>query len=135
MTIKEDIGTCESCEGSFTYMLIHNGFNDSSYAYCDSCGITSILDAWKMPKGIKFHVAIDQENEDLLFPCKCGGSFKSGASPRCPHCQKKLSATLAAKWIEDNAPGTEGGWRWQRSWEGLYAIVIDKRFVKDNWKS
>jgi hypothetical protein len=40
---------------------------------------------------------------------------------------------LAAEWLERNAPGTAMGWRWQRSWRGLYCIIIEDRVVHDNW--
>jgi len=136
MNDKPGKGTCEHCGDTFPYSLIHNGFNDSSYAYCDSCGLTALLDGWKIPEGvsIKLHTVIQAKDEVLLLPCECGGKFQSGASPRCPHCQKPLSAELAESWIEENAPGTAKGWRWQCSWTGLYCILIDKKIVKDNWK-
>ena len=41
---RDGTGTCESCGHSFDYMLIHNGFNDSAFAYCDSCGMTALFD-------------------------------------------------------------------------------------------
>lgn len=131
-----NIGTCEHCGGTFTYALLHNGFNESAYAYCDSCGITAVLDGWKMPDGIQVQLqtVIKPEDEILLLPCECGGVFKSGASPRCPHCHSPISVESARQWIEANAPGTAKGWRWQCSWTGLYAIVIDKKLVRDNWK-
>jgi hypothetical protein len=28
-------GLCENCKAEFNYKLIHNGFNESSYVYCD----------------------------------------------------------------------------------------------------
>ena len=45
-------GTCESCESSFPYYLIHNGFNDSTYAYCDHCGRLAILNLAELEKRI-----------------------------------------------------------------------------------
>jgi len=39
-------GSCEHCRHEFPYALIHNGFNDSAFAYCDACGTTSILSGW-----------------------------------------------------------------------------------------
>lgn len=129
-------GTCETCGKAFEYALLHNGFNDSAYAYCDQCGKLTILDGWKVPKGIdlKIHQMITADIEPYLSRCSCGGRFMVGATPRCPHCKKALSAETATKWIEANAPGTAKGWRWQRSWSGLYAISIDGSYVKDNWK-
>jgi hypothetical protein len=130
------IGKCDQCGGSFSYDLIHNGFNESAYAYCDECGMLSILDGWKIPDGVKLtiHRMITPDIEPLLAPCPCGGQFRAGAPPRCPHCRSPVSAKEAATWIEANAPGTKAGWRWQRNWSGLYAISIEKRFIRDTWK-
>jgi len=46
-----------------------------------------------------------------------------------------LSAELAADYIEAQAAGTAKGWRWQRSWDGCYCIIIENRVTNDNWKS
>jgi len=136
MTRKRSTGTCEHCAKSFPYYLIHNGFNESAYAYCDACGITTLLDGWTAPDeiNIEVHTVIKRDDEQLLPPCVCGGTFKSGASPRCPHCHQPLSAEAAQEWIEANAPGTAEGWKWPCSWTGLYAIVVGDKFVKNNWR-
>src|SRR5262249_46953663 len=122
---------------SFGYMMIHSGFNESAYAYCDACGRTAILDGWKRPTGIdiRLHEPVAPSSEALLEACSCGGRFSGSASPRCPSCQNPLSAEAAASWIEAQAPGTKQGWRWQKSWQGLYCIVIEDRVVYDNWLS
>jgi hypothetical protein len=132
-----DKGICEHCGESFGYRLIHNGFNESAYAYCDTCGMTALLDGWKIPQSItiQIHQGITPEVEQHLMPCKCGGHFVHSAFPRCPKCLKPLSAEKATKWIEDNAPGTKKGWRWQRNWTGPYCILIDDRVTQDNWKN
>src|SRR5215472_8047811 len=67
--------------------------------------------------------------------CQCGGAFKKGASPRCPHCKQPLSAVAAATYIERDAPGTNKGWVWQRNWYDTYCIVIDNQLVGDNLKT
>jgi len=136
MARKHDIGDCEHCKKKFGYYLIHNGFNDSAYAYCDSCGLTALLDGWRVPKGVQMplHQAITPEVEPHLAPCQCGGSFRVSASPRCPHCQQPLSAVRAADYIEPQAEGTKKGWRWQRAWTGLYCIIIEERLVRDVWR-
>ena len=133
-----DTGHCGECGRSFRYDLIHNGFNDSAYAYCDRCGKTSILSGWHegVPEGagLKLHQVIGQGVERFLCLCECGGSFRRGAAPRCPHCRAELSAAGATEFLEKNAPGTKQGWRWQQSWEGLYCIIIEGRSISDNWK-
>lgn len=136
MSRHDGVGHCEHCGHSFGYMLIHNGFNESVYAYCEACGRTAILDGWKCPTGvtIPLHQAIPADSGDLRHPCGCGGRFRGDAGPRCPACHRVLSAQLAASWIEAQAPGAKRGWRWQQNWQGLYCIVIEDQVVYDNWR-
>ena len=116
-------------------MLIHNRFNDSAYGYCDRCGATALFSACShaVPNGVDvgFHGPLRADAEPWVRPCTCGGGFRGSAAPRCPRCAKELSANASAEYIERNAPGTRQGWRWQRSWQGLYAIVIEDRCVED----
>jgi hypothetical protein len=137
MTRRDGDGTCKTCNQTFGYMLIHNGFSDSAYAYCDLCGKTALFSAWSptAPKGIDvgFHGPLRQAVEARVQPCSCGGAFRGSAPPRCPRCGERLSAEQAAEYLERNAPGTAKGWRWQRTWGGLYAIIIEDRVVNDPW--
>ena len=130
-------GRCEHCRQDFDFNLIHNGFNETAYAYCDSCGCTALLSLrGKMPESLSLRYGpIDSKIEPHLAPCACGGHFRANAEPRCPHCNKTLSAEKATAYIEANAPGAAKGWRWQRDWRGFYAIVIEGRRVKDPWIS
>jgi hypothetical protein len=134
---RDDIGTCESCSQTFSYRLIHNGFNDSAFAYCDRCGCSASLSGWykAIPPAAHFraHGPVTPDTEVLLQGCRCGGRFCATASPRCPHCNHELSAESATSYIEANAQGTAKGWKWQRSWQGLYSIVVDGRAVSDVW--
>jgi hypothetical protein len=57
-----------------------------------------------------------------------------GASPRRPRC-RECSPIAAGSWIEAQAPGTAKGWRWQGSWDGLYAMIIEERVVRNLWRS
>jgi len=136
MSRERNVGICEHCGREFGYYLIHNGFNDSSYAYCNQCGAVAILDLWGAPRAVTLErfQAITEDVEPFLKPCRCGGSFRAGAAPRCPHCHRPLSAALATEYIERNAPGTKGGWTWQRSWNGLYCVVIENQMVSNSWK-
>lgn len=134
----DDIGNCDSCKRQFTYRLIHNGFNDSAFAYCDSCGCQASLSGWhrSIPAQAHFraHGPVTPETESLLQPCVCGGAFRASASPRCPHCNAELSAEAARLYIEPNAPGSAKGWRWQGSWQGPYSMVVEGRAATDVWK-
>jgi len=134
-------GICDNCGELFPYYLVHCGFSDCSYAYCDSCGVTALLSVWqpvqrkqlpKLPKCVS-HQEICATWEPFLLACVCGGRFKKGAVPRCPKCKHPLSAQSATDYIEKNAPGTKKGWRWQRTWSGLYCIVVANKMVEDNF--
>lgn len=135
--MREDgTGTCEHCGKQFGYCLFHCGFGDCSYAYCDKCGMTAILSLWdkRMPNLSLANEGWGQQEipvelEQYLRPCECGGAFKRGASPRCPYCSQALSAEIATKYLEANAPGTKRGWKWQRNWHDMYCIVLTNRHV------
>jgi hypothetical protein len=138
MARELSVGNCEHCHGQFGYYLIHSGFNDSIYAYCDACGKTAILSVLdkRMPKlpNCPPYEEMCSAMEPYLHPCDCGGQFRRGAAPRCPRCGEPLSAESATLYIESNAPGTEKGWRWQRTWKKLYCIVIENKVVENNFR-
>src|SRR5205814_8909820 len=129
MPREQSPGTCDHCSRSFGYYLIHNGFNDSAYAYCDSCCYTAIANLWKLPQDalIADYGIISPALEPYLQPCPSRGRLRASASPRCPHCGESLDAVRATDYIEPHQPGTAKGWRWQRSWAGLYCLVINER--------
>ena len=135
MDREQSTGTCEHCQQQFGYYLVHSGFNDSVYAYCDSCGKTASLSLLnkRMPKlrDCPRYQEMCSAMEPYVQPCGCGGSFKKGSAPRCPYCNKPLSPELATTYIESNAPGA---WRWQRNWSGLYCIVIQNKWIADNFR-
>ena len=138
MTRQNHQGSCDHCGRSFAYHLLHNGFNESCYAYCAACGMTALMDTLykdRVAEGLPRHRAITEGGERFLAPCSCGGFFQAGAAPRCPHCRESLSANEAASWIEAAAPGAKQGWRWQRDWTSLYAIVIENRLVANPWRA
>jgi hypothetical protein len=142
--LENEIGKCDKCGIEFGYYLVHNGFNESSYVYCDTCGKTAFLNEYstEMPKGYKNlllrsgdrYRKITKDMELYLEKCSCGGSFKHDASPRCPYCKNQLSPIFAKEYIEKDSPGAEKGGRWQESWDGLYAIVVERNVVRDNWR-
>jgi DNA-directed RNA polymerase subunit RPC12/RpoP len=135
MTREQSIGRCEHCAKEFGYYLVHNGFNDSAYGYCDRCGYTVILSGWRMtPVSFKLHTRITEEIEPYLKPCPCGGAFRTSSDPRCPDCSRVMSASKATGYIEANAAGAAKGWRWDQRWNGIYGIVIENRILKDWWK-
>ncbi len=129
-------GSCEHCGCTFHYRLLHNGFGDSAYAYCDRCSFTVLLSGWSnATKRVRFRVyqRITTDLEPLLKPCPCGGAFRADTDPKCPNCSRPLSATKASEYIEKNAAGTAKGWRWERSWSGIYSIALNENIVEDWW--
>jgi hypothetical protein len=132
------IGICETCHKHFEYSIYHCGFGDCAYAYCDRCGRCSLLSVWfqGIPPGtsLKVHGPIEKRIEPKLLPCPCGGAFRAEAPPRCSNGSHALDAALASGYIEQNAPGTLKGWRWQRNWSGVYCIDVEGRAVRDNWR-
>ena len=122
-------GDCEHCGRFYRYSLWHSGFGDNSYAYCDDCGMLSLLNysnevAAGLPEPAERFGEIDQSWEPFLRSCPCGGSFRKGASPRCPSCHEKLSPNHAAEHIEAQAMGARG-WSWQNNWRGLYCMAMN----------
>jgi hypothetical protein len=106
MTRETSEGTCDRCTRTFAYYLIHNGLNESCYAYCSACGMSAVIDTRyedRTAEGFPRHRSITSAAEQSMAPCPCGGSFKARAAPRCPHCTEKLSATAASGWIEASA--------------------------------
>jgi hypothetical protein len=138
MAREKNVGGCEHCHKEFSYYLVHSGFNDSAYSYCDTCGrAVHLKHGPHVPAGVqlKVHQRVhDSAVGRLLKPCPCGGRFNDAALPRCPYCRHILSPILATHYIEANAPGAKKGWRWQKSWDGIYSIVIENEAVQDWWK-
>ena len=137
MSREQHVGTCDRCNRSFGYYLVRNGFNDSVFAYCDSCCYTAIASVWTLPEGAPSgdYGTIAQAQEPYLKPCPTIGHFTAAAALRCPHCGECLDPVKAAEYIERDAPGAAKGWRWQRSWRGLYCMIIDERVLSDSWIS
>src|SRR6266700_4091727 len=120
-------GDCEHCHRVYRYSLWHSGFGDNAYAYCDECGMLATLNYGNQtvadfPRLPTQYQQINEEWESLLRPCECGGRFRAGAEPRCPHCRQVLSATYAAGHVEKQSIGAPKGWLWQRNWGGVYCL-------------
>ncbi len=137
MQPDSNLGRCDACNRGFAYRLVHSGFGSIDYLYCDTCGGTAFFSFYhprhrrlfpRRDSGVKL-----QDVETVMKQCRCGGHFRQAASPRCPHCRATLTATACQEWIESQAPGTKGGWRWQNTWLGLYCIVIEENSVEDPW--
>ena len=141
--MKKEIGYCNKCGFKFSYELIHNGFNETAYAYCDSCGKTLFLEEHykQIPQTCLLffkikdrYEKINRDIEQFLEKCECGGKFARSTKPRCPHCKEVLSTKNATEFIFKNSkPGSiNSGWR--ISWNSLYAIIINNKKVYNKWK-
>lgn len=137
---EQKIGKCDRCSGQFNYSLMHCGFGDCLYAYCDRCGATAFFDNYKFPNELKIFLRYSNSNyvipkhlEPFIEKCNCGGNFKHDASPRCSNCHRILSPIEANKYIKSDQPD-KTGWHWQNNWTGTYAIVIEDNKIWDNWK-
>jgi hypothetical protein len=124
-------------------MVIHNGFNDSCYAYCDRCGRAALIDLIPFlyggaePKpvdGSGSHAAvIGSHFERAMRPCPCGGHFRRGAAPRCPTCSAEVSPeqfgdTLKrGLWSYSPQPARSGAREFVRDslWQGIYCILFE----------
>ena len=151
MTSQKKKGYCSHCHQYFRYYLIHNERNDTAYSYCDTCGMLSLVGGhgddripMQLEQRLLMHRVITRDLEEYLEACDCGGHFRSDSVPRCPHCQVVLSPVRCSDWIESGASANRSlkaklfkrfRWRWQRNWTGLYSIVIEDRYVKNNWKA
>ena len=134
MVRKQNIGKCDTCKKEFHYYMVHNGFNNTSYAYCSECGMTAFFDLVKIPKSITVSFgqgAIPEAAEALLKKCQCGGKFTRNAKPRCPHCLNELSAETATSYLQANA---SKGWLWLKKWTGVDCIIIENRKTYEPWK-
>ena len=123
-------GECEHCSRAYRYMLLHAGFGDFSYAYCDCCGTAAVFsftnkDLANLPPNTSPNQVITSDWEPFLRPCSCSGHFRRGASPRCVACNSVLSAEYAGNHIEQNFRGAARGWHWQQDWTGTYCLVIE----------
>jgi hypothetical protein len=133
-------GFCERCGAMFSCRLVNDERNGSEHYFCQLCGRTAIVSVTEMEARfgdrersvLGFEIFVVEDN---LANCECGGRFKMLGAPRCPSCRKVLSAPLATRWIEGNAQAAHSGRRWQRTWSGLFAIVIGERVVVDPWIS
>ena len=131
MAREVSTGTCEHCRQQFGYWLLHCEFSDSIYAYCDLSGKSAVFSLWDKRM---VHQEMCSGMEPYLMPCDCGGNFKKGSKPRCPHCNNNLSAEFASSYLERNAPGTQKGWRWQRDWTALDCIVVEDKWIESNFR-
>jgi len=123
-------GDCEHCARSYHYALLNAAFGDYSYAYCDSCGYLATFGYSSpkmitMPKGFSPHQVIDPSWEPFIRACRCGGRFRSGASPRCLYCHEPLSPAYAGEHIERHTVGAPRGWHWQGNWADSYCLAME----------
>ena len=122
---------CEHCNVTYRYTLWNASFGGFSYCYCYTCGMLATIDYRNprmalLPYTPLLHQEMDALWEPHLDPCSCGGTFRRGASPRCPRCHLPLSAETAGYYIEQNEGKAAKDWKWQGNWSEAYCIAIEE---------
>lgn len=123
-------GNCEHCHQTFNYSLWNAELGECSYAYCDACGAVATIEYSDrrmalLPPTNLMKQEIDESWEPYLASCGCGGSFRRGASPRCPFCHQPLSAEHAGGYIESIYANLTKNWRWQGNWSEEFFIAME----------
>lgn len=103
---------CPSCKYAIDVSyprIIHAGFSDSGFLYCDKngdlvtwssydktyAGLVSNKHPWDLSRKEK---ALVEKN---LIDCPCGGKFTFAAKPRCPNCNHEIPDIVdSIHWIE-----------------------------------
>ncbi len=96
---------CNKCLSCFDCVYYHAGFSDQMFFYCNSCGLTNILDVYSNEmRQFRSYERFDNSKEDpeltmmkierevaeSLPSCSCGGKFSVDAIPRCLHCTQEI---------------------------------------------
>ena len=99
---------CRFCEYKINISypnIIHSGFNENGFMYCDSCPnllTWSIFDfnyEQLINNKVPWLLNDDEKNiiERSVIKCECGGNFKFSAQPRCPNCNNEIPEILPDK--------------------------------------
>jgi hypothetical protein len=83
--------SCPHCDGIIEYYN-YSGMGDlAPHFYCDLCSNIFFResDRTKIYGKDLTEELLSEITEDLPR-CICGGQFKAGANPKCPHCKKDL---------------------------------------------
>ena len=91
---------CVHCGRALEFDRFHAGFSDQGYMYCDRdstvvtwssfdstySALTENTHPWMLTAEAKRVV------ERSIVDCPCGGQFRFGNLPRCPHCGGELGS-------------------------------------------
>ena len=97
--------TCKFCKQLIKVeypKIIHSGFDDTGFMYCDKCGDILTWDAYdpnyEAIVGDKLPWMLNDDEkirvEKAVISCDCGGNFKFEAKPRCPKCNNEIPDIL-----------------------------------------
>lgn len=133
-----DIGSCENCNQRFSYALIHNGFNDSAYAYCDTCGcVASSLLGREPPTASRFAstARLPRTSSGTLIDVAAGVSFelKHRRDARIADTHSRLMSPPDILRRMRQGPRKDGAGN--VNWQGLYCIIVEGRSIKAPWKT
>lgn len=136
MTRRVQSIKCSTCSELFSVEVLHAGFDDSEFLYCDHCHRVAVLNiysgrstalrdlaqaglwTWRDSPGARSQI------EALLAPCECGGHFTFDAVPRCPHCRDPLILDSVLSQLDAR------GW-WKQGWRGVYCLITAGGRVDD----
>jgi hypothetical protein len=102
MKINYECPNCHQKINSEYPDIIHSGFNDSGFLYCDKTGdlltwssfdkkyieLIGQTQPWQLSTKQKAII------ESSLKACDCGGRFLFSATPRCPNCNSPIPGIL-----------------------------------------
>jgi hypothetical protein len=131
--------SCASCAKTFSVALLHNGFNNSEFLYCDTCHRVAILNFYSRRSNLLLQLAdmsggvlwswrnsieANRDIEMRLSPCQCGGHFSFQAAPHCPICRAALN-------LQDVLRQLNVRQGWNNGWRGIYCLVVEGGIVED----
>lgn len=128
--------TCPTCKHSYYGRVLHAGFDDSEFLYCDRCFRIALLSIYSRSADILLRLAVPAlwswresaasriEIEASLRGCECGGRFTFDAVPKCFNCQSVLPLETILE-----AFGAHG-W-WGVGWRGFYCLIQEEHLVQN----
>ena len=129
--------TCSACGQDFKVRVVHSGFSNDEFLYCDRSHHVAVLEIYSRTSSLLLRLADEcgrglwdwRESaeyrariEGALRSCPCGGRFTFSAGPRCPRCRVPLALDEVRAQVE--LFGNAG-------WRGAYYLILDDGSVEE----